>query len=829
MPRVFGTTKGGGRPGGSTTQVQYNNGGAFGADSGFTRNPSTGETHIQKTIATNTVAEYSLGDLSLTAFGITFPGSFLSSLDGLSNAQAIVGVGDLTSIGHGTNQMIVAVTDGSQVSSIIVSSVGTEFDQKVSIGNGTSLTEALNINGNIEMFATGFFIGNPGSSAGGTRATAIGFNVVSSGDSATAIGDGATASGLNSLSLGVGSLASAEDAVALGKSAAATVVNAVAIGIDSFAHASSAIAIGSDAEASADRAIAIGNSAKAAFANSIAIGDGSLTTSADEMQVGASGTPMALVTYGTTTFNTVVYTWPSSDGLSGDVLTTDASGNLTWETPTASSPGGMNTQVQFNSSSSFGGSANLTWVSPALTIGKAGTATGQLKLAGATSGTVTIQGAAAAGTWSLTLPTSSGSSGQFLQTNGSGTTVWATPTAAPAGSNTQVQFNDSGSLAGDAGFTYDKSTDTITLAGNIIMPAQFFIGNGSANSGSIVLGTGIAYNTSFSVLGGTAGTVGGAGHSTAILGSAAADDAVSIGLFSSANFTNAIAIGRAAQALASNTFAIGYNTEVDDALGGVLGYQASSKNGGFGIGTSASAYGLSSTVIGNNSSTGTSADYSVMIGTGCTANVAKNALIGYGVSSTGALSIGIGVEAVIGHNYSMAFGIQATTSATAQAMFGSSGFPATIYNYGGLRVNIGGGDYDSQIQGDTDQYLTYWDASVDRVGFGTNTPKSGVDIKKSLGLNRTTVNDTSYTIADTDLVVAFIALTSARTVTLPAAATAGERRTYVVKDEVGNAATWNITIDGNGSEKIDGSLTKVISTNYGSVTLYCDGANWFTI
>lgn len=36
-----------------------------------------------------------------------------------------------------------------------------------------------------------------------------------------------------------------------------------------------------------------------------------------------------------------------------------------------------------------------------------------------------------------------------------------------AGSNTQVMFNDSGSLAGDAGFTYNKTTDTATI-GQII-------------------------------------------------------------------------------------------------------------------------------------------------------------------------------------------------------------------------------------------------------------------------------------------------------------------------------------------------------------------------
>lgn len=88
-------------------------------------------------------------------------------------------------------------------------------------------------------------------------------------------------------------------------------------------------------------------------------------------------------------------------------------------------PGGSNTQVQFNNSSAFGGSANLTWISPALTIGLAGAATGQLKLTGATSGTITIQGQAAAGTYNFNLPTTAGTSNQVLLSGGGGAAAMA--------------------------------------------------------------------------------------------------------------------------------------------------------------------------------------------------------------------------------------------------------------------------------------------------------------------------------------------------------------------------------------------------------------------
>lgn len=65
----------------------------------------------------------------------------------------------------------------------------------------------------------------------------------------------------------------------------------------------------------------------------------------------------------------------------------------------------------------------------------------------------------------------SGTAGQYLTSNSTGGVHWSNPTAGVAGSDTQVQFNDGGSLAGDAGLTYNKTTDTLT--------AVNFSGNGA--------------------------------------------------------------------------------------------------------------------------------------------------------------------------------------------------------------------------------------------------------------------------------------------------------------------------------------------------------------
>ena len=58
-----------------------------------------------------------------------------------------------------------------------------------------------------------------------------------------------------------------------------------------------------------------------------------------------------------------------------------------------------------------------------------------------------------------------GTSGQVLSSTGSGTN-WIASGGTPAGSNTQIQFNDSGSFGADADFTWD-GTD-LDIDGNVI-------------------------------------------------------------------------------------------------------------------------------------------------------------------------------------------------------------------------------------------------------------------------------------------------------------------------------------------------------------------------
>lgn len=83
-----------------------------------------------------------------------------------------------------------------------------------------------------------------------------------------------------------------------------------------------------------------------------------------------------------------------------------------------------------------------------------------------------------------------GTAGQVLKSGGPGSnSYWADTAAGVAGTDTQVQFNDGGSLAGDAGLTYNKTTDTLTVAGavnvgaNVIVNTSLiFVGNSTVNA-----------------------------------------------------------------------------------------------------------------------------------------------------------------------------------------------------------------------------------------------------------------------------------------------------------------------------------------------------------
>lgn len=85
--------------------------------------------------------------------------------------------------------------------------------------------------------------------------------------------------------------------------------------------------------------------------------------------------------------------------------------------------------------------------------------------------------------------------------------------------------------------------------------------------------------------------------------------------------------------------------------------------------------------------------------------------------------------------------------------------------------------------------------------------------------------DSPYNVVGTFIVLAD-ASAGGITINLPPAEVAAGY-VYAVKksDSSGNA----VTIDGDGSETIDGATTSVISTAWGSRWFVCDGTAWFSL
>jgi hypothetical protein len=217
-----------------------------------------------------------------------------------------------------------------------------------------------------------------------------------------------------------------------------------------------------------------------------------------------------------------------------------------------------------------------------------------------------------------------------------------------AGSDTQVLFNDGGMLGGDAGLTYNKTTDFLSINGTPF-------GKG-AGTGSIIIGT-------------SATTTG--------------NHAVAIGNTANAGAANATALGGFATATGTGSTVVGYGTAAEYGVavgnGGGSGVVAGTEAVAVGKNTEASDYAV---VVGTSSEAGTT---SVAIGRNC--NVTGTDSIGIGDnifhSSNGAIGIGsgatvdgtnaiaVGAFAFAEHNYSLALGKDSRSTTTNQIVFGA--------------------------------------------------------------------------------------------------------------------------------------------------------------
>lgn len=187
-------------------------------------------------------------------------------------------------------------------------------------------------------------------------------------------------------------------------------------------------------------------------------------------------------------------TLPTTSGSPNQFLQTDGAGNTTWAsggTGTVTGSGTAGRLPRWVTTTSLGdsgitddGTTNTTVVSSRnfyvasgqLSSGTNGTAGGTLQLKGSTSGTVTVQTAAAPTSWSFTLPTSAGTDGFVLKTNGSGVSSWVSLSSlgATSGSGTPgnlAMWNGASTVLGDAGVTDSGTVITVLSSRSLYVPS----------------------------------------------------------------------------------------------------------------------------------------------------------------------------------------------------------------------------------------------------------------------------------------------------------------------------------------------------------------------
>ena len=438
---------GNGSPGGSNTEVQYNNAGTFGGHPGFTFNDVSNVLHVSGNIVS--VNYNASGNINATNVigNFTGDGSNISNING-SNITGNVSF----AINAGT------VTNNAQPN---ITSVGTLTNLNVS-GNIISLNANL---GNI--VTANYYFGN------GAYLTGVGnANYSPLANFANYAGNVTVSSQPNITSVGtLLNVSTSGNVTATGNIIGANIV--------------------------ANQSLTALNANITGTANL----SGAVT-------VAVTGT---LTSQGNINFNSApnVTLGPVGNihiggGAPGYFLRTDGAGTLSWAVGGGGgngSPGGNTTAVQFNDNGNFGGSANFVFnqFSNTLTVDAIRTIdltannnivvsnTANLSNVNITRNLYLPANVNATGSPNVsfgdisTLHIQGGNNGYVLSTDGAGNLAWSAGggggNGTPGGSNSQVQYNKTGTFAGSPYFTFDDTNNALHISGNLVANT-FTMGSG---------------------------------------------------------------------------------------------------------------------------------------------------------------------------------------------------------------------------------------------------------------------------------------------------------------------------------------------------------------
>lgn len=127
--------------------------------------------------------------------------------------------------------------------------------------------------------------------------------------------------------------------------------------------------------------------------------------------------------------------------------------------------------------------------------------------------------------------------------------------------------------------------------------------------------------------------------------------------------------------------------------------------------------------------------------------------------------------------------------------------------------------------------LAGYSTATTRIPIGANGQSLYVDSTQANGLkwaylNVVTNSSTTYAVTTANDIILNNATSAAITNTLPTAVGISGKVFYIKKiDSSGNTVTINTT----SSQTIDGVTSKIMSTQYNSLTVVSDGSNWYLI
>jgi len=202
--------------------------------------------------------------------------------------------------------------------------------------------------------------------------------------------------------------------------------------------------------------------------------------------------------------------------------------------------------------------------------------------------------------------------------------------------------------------------------------------------------------------------------------------------------------------------------------------------------------------------------------------------VGIGTNTPGAT---LGVRGVVSASLGYSGSLTRLTDGTSYLAAGSN-ITITSASNGQVTIASSGGSGGISWDGSTvDGIATFKDADEATVQSNLRFNGSALHLTGALNVKYVSTDDSQngYSVATTDYIVGVNTSAGAVTTTLPGAATAGAGRLLIIKDIGGyaSASAKAINIVTNGSEKIDGADSLQILVSSGTVSLFSDGSNWY--